>query len=626
MSSTTGEHILVSFSHEHPLIFHDEENLDSDDVKPRCCTICGMMIFMGSYYICMSRIEHDGCDFIVHEQCARLPLTLVTTLGRRIEYKFELRGPNDSATVNEKCLKCGQSFKNNYTYSSRLGHIHPFCSDVPILEATKHRSHEHPLVPTRREICGVCDACGEEERGIFLSCQTCDYWISQDCAILPPVAKHASHSHPLVRFYANFYIGMPRRYFNTQDCEICECDIGLKSFYSCQGCGYFVHLKCIKSSIKNITPQDWTRLIVQLPPAKESAFSRFFANLEQDHEEVDATSTSIIQSRPEEIHEHPLIFNEVVDSLVAWESKLLCNACINPIDSSTSPYYSCSVAQCHFLLHDFCAKLPSRPIIYFRPLFLFTKFKEFFSVFHCSHCAYECNGFGYSVDGFHCDVECASAPRIIKHDSHKNHYLHLTGNALDYNSIFMSCCNHEQNRFSNLYYRCTTCLAFKIHFRCAIMPRQVGHKYDKHPLQLIADGGNLVGLSMEYLENCGFCEVCENPMDPSIWFYYCSECDQYFHVNCIPSVGKLSKIKFGGTLDRVGCHDHPVTSVRMLTIGSQKCTYCNKIIQGFQDDYWAFHCESCNVWIHKKCAQKAENLSREKSKLELKSGSESESE
>ncbi|XP_073138907.1 uncharacterized protein [Henckelia pumila] len=620
MSSTTGGHILGSFSHEHPLIFHDEENLDSDDVKPRCCTICGMMIFMGSYYIC---IEHC-CEFIVHQQCTRLPPTVIVTGGDIYPDIFELRGPNDPATMNEKCLKCGQTFKNYYTYSSRLGHIHPLCGLKMFEMATKHRSHhEHPLVPTRREICGVCDACGEEERGFFLSCQTCDYWISQDCAILPPVAKHASHSHPLVRFYADFYISMPQRKFGTLDCGICECYIGLKSFYSCQGCGYFAHLKCIKSWMKNINTveADWTRLIAELPPDKESAFSRFFPNLEQPYK--DGTGTSIIRSRKEEIHEHPLILNhEVADNLEEghrWESKLLCNACINPIDSSTSPYYTCSVAQCHFLVHDYCAKLPSISINSYFPSFLFTKFEEFFSVFYCDHCSYECNGFGYSLEGFHVDVECASVPRIIKHESHKNHYLHLTTSALDYDSDVLSCCIDDYNRFGNLYYRCTTCLSFKIHFRCAIMPRQVGHKFDKHLLRLITDGGNLVGLSMEYLENCGFCEFCEKPMDPSIWFYYCSECDHYFHVKCIPSVGKLSKMKFGGTLDLVGCHDHPVTSVRMLTVGNQSCTYCEEIIQGFQDD-WAFHCESCNVWIHNACALKLATLSREKSGLELKFG------
>ncbi|XP_073138908.1 uncharacterized protein [Henckelia pumila] len=607
------------FSHEHPLIFNDGESLDAaDDAKPRFCSICGLIIFINSYYSCS-----HGCRFLVHEICAHR-LTQQFRLSPAFDSRpfnshpcvdasytvMSLSGPIDKYHIeNDKCLKCGQ-ICNNYTYSNPSGqYFHPLCL-VPLEIATKHRSHDHPLSIMRKEICAVCNSCGEEESGFFWSCQTCDYWISQDCALIPPVTMHASHSHPLVLFYTNSFNIDAGVWFSFNSCRICRQYIGVKSFYSCGICQYNVHLKCIKSSIDRDN-QDWRKLIVHFPaPKKKIIFLSFIAYLEQD-EEHEVTFRRFMHARPEEIHNHPLIFNEVVDNILeegeAWESKLLCNACINPIDSSASSYYSCSVAQCHFLVHELCVRLPFIIKDTFRnqpsPLVLSRKYEELVSVFYCFFCKYECNGLGYRQSlGSECvDVECALAPRIIQHASHKNHYFHLTS-TVEGESDVANCC-HVEGPY-NRYYKCTICPAFKIHLRCALLPPEVRHKFDEHPLQLIADGGNLVGLSMEYLENCGFCDVCENPMDPSIWFYYCSECDQYFHVNCIPSVGKLSKIKFGGTLDRVGCHDHPVTSVRMLTIGSQKCTYCNKIIQGFQDDYWAFHCESCNVWIHKKCARK----------------------
>ncbi|XP_073138906.1 uncharacterized protein [Henckelia pumila] len=567
--NSTEKHITKHFSHEHPLTFNDDESLDADDDgKPKFCSICGLIIFINSYYSC-SHVQ-QGCHFLVHEICAhRLPQQLRVTPAfnsRRPDdyspysdyerYSLYLCGPNDNDIANKKCIKCGQICKN-YTYSIPTNHyFHPLCL-LHLEIVTKHRSHDHPLSAMRKEICAFCNACGEEERGFFWSCQTCDYWISQDCALIQPVAMHASHSHPLVLFYNNLDID-PRLFFNFDFCRICRECIGVKSFYSCGICQYSVHLKCIKSSIRNMTPgEEWRKLIVHFPaPKKGTVFFSSIANIIEQEEEVDGTSTSISASRPEKCHEHQLILRgtstSVVDDMEDG-SKTLCNGCINPINSTT-PYYPCSVAQCHFLLHDLCAKLPSRIKGKFHnpsPWFLFTKCEEFVSVFCCLFCKYE--------------------------------YTYIR------------------------YYKCTTCPAFNIHLRCALLPREVRHKFDEHPLQLIADGGNLVGLSIyrdwKYLENCGFCEVCEKPMDPNIWFYYCSECDQYFHVNCIPSVGKMSKMKFGGTLDHVGCHEHPVTSVRMLTIGSQKCTYCNKIIQGFQDDYWAFHCESCNVWIHKDCAR-----------------------
>ncbi|KZV21204.1 hypothetical protein F511_27610 [Dorcoceras hygrometricum] len=243
----------------------------------------------------------------------------------------------------------------------------------------------------------------------------------------------------------------------------------------------------------------------------------------------------------EKYHPHSLV---LIDDIADQES--VCNACIQPV---SPPYYSCN------------------------------KY---------------CNGFGYSYSEYYSsvdDIECSSAPTVIKHDSHKGHPLILTDT--DLFSSWLACCGKKC-----IYsYLCAIC-KFKIHIGCALRPKSVTHKFDKHPLFLTfpsSSQGQKDSSDIDHL----FCEFCEEDIDSKYWFYHCAECDQSFHVDCIPSQGIYSKIKFGGTV-KLHCHDHPLTLVRTLTIGSQTCGYCDDIIQGFKDAM-ALHCEDCDFWIHYKC-------------------------
>ncbi|KAL3625947.1 hypothetical protein CASFOL_029496 [Castilleja foliolosa] len=133
-----------------------------------------------------------------------------------------------------------------------------------------------------------------------------------------------------------------------------------------------------------------------------------------------------------------------------------------------------------------------------------------------------------------------------------------------------------------------------IHIGCALLPKKARHKFDKHHLELVTSGWAE--------KECCFCEFCEEDIDQKHWFYHCGECDQSFHVKCIPSVGRLSRVKFGSTVD-VPCHPrHPVVLTRMFMESNQRCGYCKKIIPGFVDDM-AFYCSECEFWIHFGCAR-----------------------
>ncbi|XP_073119949.1 uncharacterized protein [Henckelia pumila] len=305
------------------------------------------------------------------------------------------------------------------------------------------------------------------------------------------------------------------------------------------------------------------------------------------------------KNMPEKYHPHPLVLMMV--DVTTQES--VCNACIQPI---SPPYYRCSAqSECNFLLHKFCADLP----LVISDSFYQSEFmaslaspiwdEHIFSHFRCKFCHMYCNGFGYSYSeriSIVACLECALAPKVIRHDSHRQHPLILIGYCPFEASI--SCCGNE-HRFSLYVYNCSVC-DYNIDIHCAFLPKTVTHKFDEHPLTLV-----FASSSQHHSDSTEcFCEFCEEDIDPMYWFYHCAECDQSFHVDCIPSLGKFSKIKFGtGTVKHPSHNDHPLSLVRMLSIGNQICGICHYIIEGFEDGM-ALHCADCDFWIHFLCGDR----------------------
>ena len=225
----------------------------------------------------------------------------------------------------------------------------------------------------------------------------------------------------------------------------------------------------------------------------------------------------------------------------------------------------------------------------------------FSSIFFCVVCCLPCNGPCYFFpDTNHplydiplmVDLSCMAAPSIIKHSSHSQHLLFRTSRYLLTSPI--TCCSHSSTIHD--VYRCTTC-NFYIHIRCALLPKRIQfRKFDQHPPHLITTGTSSTGSYND------ICEVCEEGIECKYWFYHCAKCDYSVHVNCIPSLGYLSKVKFGGKFD-ISCHFHPLTLTRMLTYGrNEKCGQYHKIIQELVDQV-AFSCSQCNYWIHFSCAR-----------------------
>ncbi|XP_057803414.1 protein VACUOLELESS GAMETOPHYTES-like [Salvia miltiorrhiza] len=179
-----------------------------------------------------------------------------------------------------------------------------------------------------------------------------------------------------------------------------------------------------------------------------------------------------------------------------------------------------------------------------------------------------------------------AAPSTTNHASHGQHLLFRT-NRLSAATPLTYCPND-----SLLYdvYRCIVC-DYYIHISCAMLPKRiVFHEYHQHPLHLLFTATT----TREYF--------CEKDIDLKYWMYGCAECKQWFHINCIPSLGYLSKVKFGGTISIPDCHIHDLILTRMLTLPSQRCGHCKQTIQGLQDEM-ALFCSHCHFWLHFSCAR-----------------------
>ncbi|PIN26406.1 hypothetical protein CDL12_00841 [Handroanthus impetiginosus] len=558
------EDVLERYSlHEHPLIYNDDQQ------EAWCCSACGLPLLSSPSYRC----NNDDCNFFLHEACKQLPQELKIMSGKRREI-----------IVDALCAPCRLEIKS------------------------RHDSHhEHELVVMRKEARLICDACGEEHKGLFFSCKLCDFYIYKDCAVLPRVIDSGVHDHLLVFSYSAFGAVFPAHAKAYDYCKICGQPFSRAAAYYCRLCSVVIHLKCAIFLAKDSVYQP-----VQLPlkdGAAKSSFICAMLNKKGIEKNKEDDKLSI-----EEYHEHPLIFHEKINTNDDHKdySSSLCNACIQPVVNS-HPFYRCRKPECDFLLHKDCADLPSQINL---ELMSFSHksspgFKQIanvpLSIFECYFCGHNCSGFRYefNIDEHYepyksslthqgiADVECASIPRMIKHRlHHREHLLSLIPDV----KLSSACCSGTKDFKSPIVYRCISC-EFQIHIMCAFLPEKINHKFDKHPLQLSKGYVGLVSDS----EHC-FCEICEDCIDTHYWFYHCMTCDQFFHIKCIPSVGLLSKIKFGVALE-IPCHlpGHPVTFTRMLNIGDQRCGECKESIQGFTDE-GAFKCSKCCCWFHFKCA------------------------
>ncbi|KAL3632436.1 hypothetical protein CASFOL_025420 [Castilleja foliolosa] len=569
----------------------EENNLDPDDGNSILCRACRLPIFSTPFITTVDRKSaHDHRFFFMHDQCANLPKTLE---GHPNHPGKALVLHEDNNLSDNVFYKCPDSF----------------CGfELDVLSSTTikilHRSHPaHRLMVIRGPASFVCGFCGtQHESGMSdmsYLCNLCGFWLHPHCASLPNAVILSRHTHPLLLVYAFPHEFFPGDLKSEHSCEVCGGIIQHKGVYFCRKCSYYVHIKCAISD-----PQSFMPVLIRdanipdmlhLPLANER--TSLMRSVIENTTSCDVASSSCGHDDEHDnfLHEHTLIFHDMDDNV---DDNRICDACVRLI---SPPFYSCS--QCtNFFLHSCCVNLPraiTHPAHWHHgPLTLVPKPNARTFKFTCESCRRPCNGFAYSCkacDDFNLDVACALSPPLITHEAHnKAHILYFE----PYNSRQCQSCSPLGGW--GYKYECRTCRKFELHAPCAFLPNTVRHKFDRHPLKLTTAG---VGAERK---NCGqedehFCEICEMDMESNCWYYRCDQCDQSFHIRCIPAFDDLSNIKFGFNVS-VPCHDCPVTGVRALSVAGYPCAHCARIIREY--DEIAFECSECCFWIHGECAEK----------------------
>ncbi|KAH6771407.1 hypothetical protein C2S52_016210 [Perilla frutescens var. hirtella] len=590
------------------IIFHSrhkrENNIDPDDGNSWLCNACKLPIF-STPFIALHRSGGGGESLYHHDQCNNLPKALEGSDLHSSMMPLALHRSIHGA----RCTNC-DALCGSVLYSC----IDPRCDfrlDVKCARVIRivHRSHDHGLTAIRMAPDAVfaCGACGTRHQpglswaglmSVVYVCSTCCFWLHPHCATLPNaiILKHL-HQHPLLLNYGSR---------SSCSCAICGDVVRSWGVYSCAKCGYYVHIMCAMADNQKFDPvliRD-ARVpdMVHLPvPDEYTSVVRCITD-----------STANGASRSDGLlHQHPLTLthddpndddSDNDEDVEGDHPRPRCNACTQFI---SPPFYTCSECPGLFL-HDCCAHLPRKltqnPTSI--PLVLIGPNKPFIPVAKADCCHRLTNGFTYSFRipnsnaKFSMDVMCALMPTSITHDAHaKAHILYSSFVTKTRTDESCHCCGAF---LTGVVYKCGTCSNFNIHATCARLPKTVRHTFDEHPLKLTTTSSHRRSESSNL--QLLICEICERGMDHKQWHYRCDECDQSFHVDCIPCLDRKSSIKYEAAKVRLQCHECSLALVRGHMVRGRHCGYCG---ESYKDsDHLALACSNCYFGIHARCATK----------------------
>ncbi|KAM0020444.1 putative chromatin regulator PHD family [Helianthus debilis subsp. tardiflorus] len=541
-------------------VYDDEKDLISHQAFQRPCDRCDQKItfFHRYYYKC------NQCDYLLHKSCSELPITLEhASHPTHTISLFRNESPhnchvckcnilkkqlcyNCSPCMLSICLNCGKNEAHHNTIY--------------------HPSHRHPLVPTNREILAMCDACGNEHKGVYYHCIICFLpFIHRDCVfsskrllIQDRTCDKFFHTHPLVLTFGFSKIDQQAKFYPR--CRVCNKSFSDKEnlwVYKCEKCRYYAHFGCAylrsetsKSAAKRITPERYKddHGVLHLPLSDQNLEKvKDFFFKERNYE------SSITHHN---IHEHPLILVEAQcnDITTMNEDDALCDACVIPIQMKMT-FYKCKFngQGCNFLLHEWCTRLPP---------------------------------------------EIKGHRHPYRHEYHQEHTLLLLPKAgHEFLRFYCRMCLSGFTADNNISFGCRPC-EFHLHAGCAfLLPETIRHRYDKHPLSLAYS-------PIENHEGDYFCEVCEEELNPNAWFYHCHECVQSIHTTCAPLVPQSKAYLYGGLkvlrrqikkrrIYKPECHPHPLS----FLLGSRSDGECTKCGKDIYHEY-ILKCSGCKFVIH----------------------------
>ncbi|KAJ0265072.1 hypothetical protein HA466_0014310 [Hirschfeldia incana] len=251
-----------SYHSLHPLKLLTGEPPDYSD---GICRLCGRKVDKEMFYHCSS------CNFTLDMPCVLNPPPQSLLDSKAHDHQLVLLPRLDSFT----CNACGIKGDRSPYACFRCGFmIHQDCLGLPrVININRHdhRVSRTSVLGVVNSTCGVCRRKVDWTYGGF-SCQRCPgYVVHSKCATrkvvwngkeLEGVPEEEEDTEPYVVIDANTIHHFSHKehylkvnvngvlYEENKRCNACTHQIGLKSFYSCIGCDFFLHQKCAENPKK----------------------------------------------------------------------------------------------------------------------------------------------------------------------------------------------------------------------------------------------------------------------------------------------------------------------------------------------------------------------------------------
>ncbi|CAK9179585.1 unnamed protein product [Ilex paraguariensis] len=199
---------INNWSHEHPLLLFDVQNINEVKDDKILCNACVQRISL-PFYGCRQ------CNYFVHLGCAHLPEEVQHP--SHPEHLLEL----GRFTNIYSLFRCGccTLYSNGFFYECQTCNFQVDIKCAFLPSTIKHESHKHPLLQTEGSH-HVCKSCNHESSRFIFRCDTCNFNLDYDCALFPKTIKHRWDRHPFILTYHP-----PNDHLDEFYCEFCEEEI-----------------------------------------------------------------------------------------------------------------------------------------------------------------------------------------------------------------------------------------------------------------------------------------------------------------------------------------------------------------------------------------------------------------
>ncbi|KAJ0865263.1 putative chromatin regulator PHD family [Helianthus annuus] len=199
-----------------------------------------------TFYKC--KFNGQGCNFLLHEWCTRLPPELKGHKYHQ-EHTLLLLPKAGNEFFWYECGVC-EYYRNGFAYSCVQCDykIDVWCAFIPD-KIFKHKSHPNNLLSSndgynRSGEDGYCRMCLSgfiDNNEISFSCGQCGFHLHLGCALLlPETIRHRYDKHPLSLAYSPV-----ENHEGDYFCEVCEEELNPNaSFYHCHECVQSIHTTC----------------------------------------------------------------------------------------------------------------------------------------------------------------------------------------------------------------------------------------------------------------------------------------------------------------------------------------------------------------------------------------------